>query len=628
MNDEKRNRLKSDRMRLLTRGVLAGLITLGSMLFIAMEGFFYRLPIHPSKQSNVILLMVCGPVTVAVLRRLEQIRKYDSGLADFAKWVLKWTDRFKLLVISQITGFAWVVLLGLIGFCLIWVPEYLVQPLWTDHEHVLVMARLWDLGKFPWTAMHTYQFPGEMEIAWLSAKLFGWGNPKGYFLMDLIIQFVFCLIMMIWAQRQLGHWRYGVFAIAGFILYEATLPFTGIAQRDSHATLFAIMAFCLPGLFQHKKLGDILAGLVIAISVAIRPHSILFMPLILCGIWWSEQTQSSKQSQEKSPEIKAIGKRFLVVLSILAIVGLILFMPIIGLVRTKEFLNALRFPLVQDSNYNRGIFAEWTNAGRDYYRVARHFWFITFSVLMIVSSKSQIWRYRGYVMLIVAISGGLYRMVHPVDHGYLKQPLIILECIGLAVYPAWLVMENSHLPGLTWFSMMGLMIYIGQIDNQFYVEMKYAPIAYESLITGNDLPYSPPGARNAYPNRDVIYHYDWIDWIQAKNWLRIESTKQTKVLNLLTYQPFPPFLATLDRLPIGRLESIVLMNWFTKYDFDSEVVKDLEHAPAGSLVAWDGNRTNVMNYGNLLKTRNTIHQLYSKRAEFGEIEFWEKNAAY
>ena len=110
--------------------------------------------------------------------------------------------------------------------------------------------------------------------------------------------------------------------------------------------------------------------------------------------------------------------------------------------------------------------------------------------------------------------------------------------------------------------------------------------------------------------------------------MRVESTRETKILNLLSYQPFPSFLGTVDRLPIGRLESLILMNWFTKYDFDSEISKDLENADVGSLVVWDSIRTNPMNIPQLRKSNETIRRLYEKRMDFGEIEFWEKLAPY
>jgi hypothetical protein len=70
------------------------------------------------------------------------------------------------------------------------------------------------------------------------------------------------------------------------------------------------------------------------------------------------------------------------------------------------------------------------------------------------------------------------------------------------------------------------------------------------------------------------------------------------------------------------------MNWFTKYDFDTEIAEDLEKAAVGSLVVWDSGRTNPMNIPQLIKTQKTILRLYEKRMDFGEIEFWEKLAPY
>ena len=627
MNPDGQKQVQSERARLMARAGLAAALTVAGLSYVALEGFFYKLPIHPSNQPRVIWLILYGPIACFVLKNMERIRPYDPELADLAKWILAFSDKLKQVVISRFTTISVFLLTGLIGFCVVWIPQFLIQPLWTDHEHVLVMARLWDLGEFPWTAMRTYQFPGEMEIAWLSAKLFGWGYPPGFFLMDMMIMGTLCITLIYWSARQLGHWRYGVLAVIGLISYESTLPFTGVAQRDAHATELAMLAFCLPGVLQKRRLGDVFSGIAFALGMAIRPHVILFVPMIITGIWWSESTESERLQRETG-YFRNILKRVLILSASALIAGLIFFEPVLGQWRTPEFLAALQFPLQQDSAYNRGIFVEWVDAVKTYYVIPRHFWYIIFCIWMVVGSRNKIWKQRGLVLLLIALTGGLYRMVHPVDHGYLKQPLMILECIGLAVLPAWLMIEMKHFQGLTWFAVTGLMLYTGQVESTIYAELSYTPIAYEALLNGTYPPYSPPGCRAGYPNNGNYYHYHWPDWIEADAWLRVESTRETRILNLLSYQPFPSFLGTVDRLPIGRLESLILMNWFTKYDFDSEISKDLENADVGSLVVWDSIRTNPMNIPQLRKSNETIRRLYEKRMDFGEIEFWEKLAPY
>jgi len=605
---------------LLTRSFLTIIFTLLSLGFFAVEGFFYKWPIHPQNQPVVVWLLVGGPVLCLILKMLERIRPLDPELADAARWLLDLGDRLQAFVSARAGFVRSISIVFILLFTAAWVPEYLLQPLWTDHEHILVMARLWDSGLFPWTAMHTYQFPGEMELAWAFSQLVGWGNPIGFHAMDLILSGLFCATLMKWSQRQFGHWGYGLATIIALILLEASLPFTNVAQREAHATLMAMFAFILPGSFESRKTADFLSALFFAFGLAIRPHVILFLPMMLGGIWWSE---SSKAGDLQSC-LKRTVRRLPFWGFATCIFGILFMEPIIGPWRTATFIEALKFPLQQTGSYAKGPFAHWRAAAWDYLQTSRHFWFVSISLAMTLLSRNSTWRQRGLIMLLVALTGGFYRMVHPVDHGYLRQPLQFLECMAAAVFIAWVVAHVAYFKSWTWFTMLGLCLHVSEPEWPLYMDIAYTPKAYKALFTGQTPAVSPPGSIDAYAANENLYHYSWTNWNQMICWFRLETNQNTRVLNLLSYHPFPPILATVDRLPIGRIESIVLMNWFTRYDFDSEIADSLEKAPAGSLVAWDGERINQDNIMRLQKTSVTIRRLCQKRIDFGEIEIWEK----
>lgn len=614
---------KLDWPRLRFRILFASLITVLVLSWVAIEGFLRWLPFHPSNQTIAPWLILIGPLGYLLLRLSIRLRARDSELAQFAETILAICDQTKLFVLRFSRHGMRLLAVLTIGLCVIWIPEYLVQPLWTDHEHVLIMARFWDKGLFPWTAMMTYQFPGEMEFAWLSARLFGWGNPVGFFLLDMLLKVLLAVILLKWSIRQLGSWHYALLGIIGQLAIELSLPFTNVAQRDTHTVMLAILAITFPGALASQRFATFLSAMAFGFGMAIRPHMIFFLPAVLCGqVWATVTTQGMSQfhRQQWSAVFRSVG----LWLGFAALAVPFFLWPILGLKQTPAFLEALRFPFLQDSPYASPPFEDIAYVFRDAYRIPRNFWFFTLSLLMISFPGTARWRYRGMMLVTLGLSGLLYRAIHPVDHGYLRIPMQYLECLGLVIIPAWLVDRSEAIPGLIWLSLAGLTGYIVTVNPVFYVEAGYWPKAVRYLVSGKDPGYSPPGARSAYPVTDWTYHYDWVDWVAASDWLRLETSPETRILNLTSYQPFPPLCGTVDRLPLGRLESIVLMNWFRKYDFEPEMMEQLKNAPAGSLVVWDEYRMNPDNIFRLRNVISTIEKYYQPRVRFGEIEFWEK----
>jgi hypothetical protein len=106
--------------------------------------------------------------------------------------------------------------------------------------------------------------------------------------------------------------------------------------------------------------------------------------------------------------------------------------------------------------------------------------------------------------------------------------------------------------------------------------------------------------------------------------LRENASDSTRILNLLSYHPFPAFVGTVGKLPIGRLESFVMLTWFKRYDFDSEIVRSLESAPSGSIVIWDNERTNPVHIMQIAESARFIRERYVPTARFREIEIWTK----
>lgn len=589
---------------------------------LAFEGFFYYLPFHPSNQSVAAWIVLAGPCVYLCLKFLAKFDGKDPELAAFSKFILEKSDFVKNIVINKSVWFIKLLFIVVVLVTILWIPQYLVQPLWTDHEHVIIMARLWDTGFFPWTAMRTYQFPGEMQLAWLAAKIGGWGNPVAFYAMDLALLFATAITLACWSSRVFGSWKYAISSFVGLLAIELSLPFTGTAQRDTHSILVIIFAFCIPSLIKDLRFAAIFNGLLFGFALALRPHTILFIPILASGFLVANTSRKTRDQEILN------GKdylRLIIIWFVSTFISLLFFFsPVLGPIRTREFINALQFPLNQEGEYAQPIFAHWFKTYRDAYRVPRHFWYLAISTVMILKPGNESWRFHGLLLYLIFLTGAFYRAIHPVDHGYLQVPLQFLECIGLVVIPAWLVSQSSQINGLVWFALCGLSGHIATTSTDLYFEFSYFQPAVIRLITQAEPNYSPPGARAAYPLEPGIYHYDWSDWVESKAWITMETSTDTRVLNLLTYQPFPSFCATNNRLPTGRLESIVLLNWFKNYDFQPEIIESLEKAPAGTLVVWDQQYINEHNKSQLDKVSEFIFKTFQKRVRFGEIEFWEK----
>jgi hypothetical protein len=589
------------------------------------EGFFRHYDAHPMN-SPVYWLLAAGPVIDLTVRILGRAGQSNETLAYRASAVRHFGLRSREAILANAHLLRICLLGALAVFGAVWIPEYLVQPIWTDHEHMLVMAQLWNSGEFPWTAMRTYQFPGGMEMAWLSARLFGWGNPVGVYATHLLLMGTVGAVLMKWSKNVLGHWGYGIVGLAALVSVEASLPFTIAAQRDTQTTLILILAMLSPMAFRRRSVGLVASAAAYAFALATRPHGLIFVPLVLCGIFWLRLVGPlSPESTEFDERYETGFARPIDVWLIAFFFALACFLsPILGPNRTPSFLEAMRFPFSQPGDYSRGAFALWENTVEDMFAYARHILFLVISVSMILVPNRRPWKRTGAVMLLVAFSGGIYRAVHPVDHGYMKVPLQVWECLALSIFFAWVVSKARTEFAFTWFSAFGYLAMFAVPTLPLYVNLQEWRDSVTRLVNETPMPNAPPGASHAYPREPNRYHYGWSDWMHATAWLRAETDRDTRILNLLSFQPYPAFLGTLGRMPLGRLESLVMLNWFEKYDFDTEIIESLRQAPSGSLVIWDSDRTNSDNRAQIARSSVVIRELFREKARFGEIEIWQK----
>jgi hypothetical protein len=611
--------------RIFAATAIATLAGLTLLVLLTLDAYFANHPIHPVNSPFRWMLFLPAVIEATALlsrrfaRNRSRIRKISSEIIYRSRKTKRWLAANVSLVHLALSAVP-------IVFAIFWIPEYLTQPLWTDHEHMVVMARLWDLGEFPWHAMRTYQFPGGMETAWFSGKVFGWGRPVGYFATSIGLLLVLCVVQVEWSRRNLGSRVFGFSGAFALMMVEASLPFTNVAQRDSHTIWLIMIAFLAPTAFGSRTFGICLSAIAYSLSLAFRPHAVIFIPLMICGIYWKEIIEANiDRPTILSVPARLIRNRWTLAWAFACVIATLIFMsPVLGPNRTPEFLEAMKFPLTEPSDYSQGAFNAWKRIVKHSLTTDRHLIFLMLSIAMMVVPNPPKWKRMGLLLFVFWFCGGFYRAIHPVDHGYLKLPLQFLECLGGSVFPAWVLSKYRSIPAFAMISIFGFLATFAPPTNSPFVSIREWPANLLDLAGIEPLIDSPVGARHSYPDQSRRYHYDWSDFKGAERWLRKNSDTSTRVLNLLSFQPYPAFLGTVDRLPIGRLESCVLMLWFKKFDFDTEIEASLRAAPAGSIVIWDNERTNTDIRYRLTKSADYIRSNFVETVRFGEIEVWVK----
>lgn len=612
--------------RLLAILAVLILLCVSTLILLTLDAYFRHTPVHPinSPFEWLILCVIAADFAVMLIRRSGWRSPRGRRFSLIVQRANHSTRSFLFERRQKVErAIPWALAL----FAVIWVPEYLVQPLWTDHEHMLIMAQLWNAGEFPWKAMHTYQFPGGMETAWLSARLFGWGEPRGFYATNLAVISLAGFAMTAWARRNLGRRAYGLLGFMALAFVEAAQPFTGVAQRDSQTTWLAMTALLAPAAFPGRFFGSILSAVCLALAVAIRPHALIYFPVVLCGIFWNDMRAGNFDLTVIRSRLFAASRTmtFRIWLIVFLAAAAIFLSPVLGIRRTPAFLEALKFPLTQPGDYSRGAFSAWDDVLDDSLTRQRNVMFLLFSGFMMLPASGQpIWRRLAIGQVAIFACVVIYRAAHPVDHGYMKLPMQFWTCLGAMTFPAWLATKFWKIPTFTWISMLGGILIASLPPTSLFVSAGDWPAAMRDLTGNRTLEVSPNGAKFAYPRPPIEYHYTWDNWQAARIWLARNTGESTRILNLLSFQPFPAFLGTLGRLPIGRLESFVMLTWFKRYDFDTEIVNSLANAPSGSLVIWDNERTNPVHRVQVGESSRYILERFVPAARFGEIEIWRK----
>jgi hypothetical protein len=587
--------------------VALGFIAAGAIVLETILGLKELSPRDWPVEAAILAAIAC----LAVARLLARLSFVDTDLRAGADRIVSAVDRGAGWVLRgrAIVGIFAVALVGMVAA---WAPHYLTWPLWTDHDHVLAMARGWELGKPPWRELVTYQFPGEIELAWLVGRASGWTRPGAYFAADLLISFVLVFAVLRWSVRALGSWLAGLVAAVALIGFFASLPYSLAAQRDSHAMELVLLAWLLLETPPRRRLTSALSAVLYAAALLIRPHAILFAPILMGSLWTHRAPARSLRS--------TLGAWGAIVLLGLA-VG---FAPVVLGGLGADFVRSLRFP-----SSTPGLYAEWslTHVRTVLGRLGRDgtLWLsLLASGLQASTANGPSHRRLGRIALGFLIAACAFRLVHPVDHHYLRFPLRIVQAWALGPLTAWLVADRRVARSFA-LGFLGLAVYESVPFRWTTLNPAASVQAVGSLFGGRPPALAPPGAEPAFPpTTQRLYHYAWVDYQQVLAHIRTTTTSSTPVANLLSFYPYPSINGATGRPPAAPLESLVLLSWFPEFDFDVAMSRALADAPPGSLVVYDGPRIDRNLAPRLRRSLTSIGTHYEFEAIYGEMEIWRK----
>ncbi len=599
--------------RLWRISLLAIAAVLVVALVVIVDEFLWWLPARP---RNHPVEYACLALALAYFaaKRLDPAR--TDGLAIHAGPITR------LALFDQLAAHALQFLTPLL--CLViaaafvtWAPHYLVWPLWTDHDHVLAMARGWDLGRLPWRDLLTYQFPGEIELAWLIGRLLGWDNPIGFYLADLALLSAFATLIWAWGKRQSLPVAAILLAILTFLGFAVSRPFTLAAQRDTHATILSIGPILVLSAWPNRRAIAVASGILFALALAVRPQAVLLFPALAYAAF---TPRAASEAASAEPHRRNGRPVFFRVLAGVAFGLAIAVVPVVASGLWPDFLRMLKFPISQPGAYSAWAPSDLLKALRETVAETRNPIIIVALAAMSIAADS-IERRRLARLALLALSGGLaYRLAHPVDQLYLRHPAEIITCWAIAILAAWLLSDPRFKP-----IPRALLLFLILVDFIPWTTNACSPQASIDAVVAlaqNKPPaLTPPGAEPAYPNVGFrIYHYEWADLNAALAFIRKTTSPTTPVANLLSHFPYPAINGSTGRPLAIPIESVPLLSWYPQTDFDSAISRALESAEPGTLVVWDGTRAEPAIAARLPKTIAAIHAQFQPVAQFGEIE--------
>ena len=484
-----------------------------------------------------------------------------------------------------------------------WAPHYLTWPWCTDEDTFATLALSWDSGIRPYRDIRAYNFPGHTYLHWLIGKTFGWGRPTIFYALDVTAVLALGAALITWSRRRLGGWLPGLVAYLAFLDFYLCQDYLQVAERDWHVTLCAALALMTLEGWPGRPAIWIAAALQAA-AMTTRPHAALFLPAMASAI------------TERPAQGRALAEWGI---AVFLFTGLG-FAPLLAQGLVDDLLRGLRVVAYGGPYSHASLAGAWRILIDEF----RSGWTLALVLSLIVLWRFDIPTNRKLTRtwLLAFIAALLYRLAHPVQHGYLVHPVAVMGSIAVALPTAWFVSQS-------WLDRPLRLLIVLLIASEAaphiptFCSIPYSIRAVRSLALGVDPELPPPGCRIKWFRLHEC-PYEWADYCHALEYLRRTTGPTTEIANFLRNPPFPSFNGPVGRLSPFRAESGICWMWLIDIDLDIPFAESLEQTP-DSVVVWSPQEARTLTRLRLERVTEVILRHYRPEARFGPIEIWRRS---
>jgi hypothetical protein len=545
-------------------------------------------------------------MTYVVTRRFVVAELAAGRVAKLARRELARID--SLMDRAWHGGLAMVVGLMCAGFLIAWVPHYLTWPWSADEDIFGTLALSWDHGILPYRDIAAFNFPGHTYLFWVLGKLFGWGRTIPFFALDASCVVLLGIVLVAWSRRQLDRALPGLVGYLAFLGYYLSLTYENTGERDWHAA-FAVCSGLLIAQAWPGRWSRIASALTTAIALSIRPHAVVFLPALASAAAWPGPSSA----------FTLYGKARIVLewFVWLGVFSTLVFAPVVAAGITDDMIRWVRVaayggPFSTASPV--GAIQRFLDQLRDWRTDAA----LAATLLLATCSAGRL----GHIARTWSLAwlGVLvYRPLHPVDHGYLMHPLILVSSITWALSVSWLV-SLHWLPRPVRVVAVALLAYELVPVHPGMCSLGSSARAVRFLIRG-EMPDVPPlGCLQTFalggPAR-------WESYRAVLGYLRQATSPHTFVANALNRFPWESLNGPTGRLSPFRYDGgLVWLSW-VRMDLDPEFARDLLNS-TDAVVVWEPRQDEVDPAMRVERLIAVIREHFEPEARFGKVEVWRR----
>ena len=522
--------------------------------------------------------------TFAVNKAIEE-NEWDRAARSLIGWPFS-------LIVGQVIA----------AMLITWLPHYLLWPWWPDLDAWATIAQGWDSGIRPYRDVSIINFPGQIEIAYVLGKLFGWGRTAPVYALDALLLIGFGTLLWFWSRRRFGRALPGLIASAAVLAVYANLDYTLVAQRDWQGPLLAIGAL-LTIQFGRGWPSLIVAAAFLAVGFTIRPHVVLFFPAVGLAILLRPA------ETWKTSVVRGVGWGLA-----FAVFVFLAFAPLIVQGLLADMIRGVR-KASYGSGYNETTLRSisqgvWKEFGVDHLRRLipgvgpRPLWdeiclrlegwkrlVILGSLVTIVWRSDPASRRTYWPWMVAIVFAIFYEPLHPKRHLYLFLPLKLVAACCLAIL-ADSVVRSKTLKPIVAAILLFLILAMAVPGAPAYCSVNATIQAFEQWKRADEPSQVPIGAKNSFRavgpgfDGDDRSPYTWDDYRRTLAYLRRNTTAKTVVANALRGTPFPAMNGPVGRISPFPAESGVIWIWSVDTSAEAAFVVNLQKMPSGSVVVW------------------------------------------